>query len=411
MKKGVILYVFSLLLLFSVVQVMGMLKYGVEKWVLSTVFLITGIAFESFGAGIPFLRNLNIFLSGGMTINIISAVLLNPFEASSIASLSLLISRLNFLKKTHPLKYVFNVSQIGLTTFFTSLYMNRVGFKGYTSIPHIIIASLIYIFLNASFITLGLYLSSNESIINIFKKTILFPLANLVLILPVTISILLLYEYIGFLSIPLSLALLLSTQVGNYYRKLYEDTKIENMIILVKSLEERDKYTYGHSQKVADLSEKIAQELGMSEKHVERIKTAALLHDVGKIGIPDSILRKTGKLSESEFNEIKKHPEIGWELLSSLKRFQKKEAIWVKYHHERLDGTGYPEGLKGDQIPLESRIIAVADIFDALTSDRPYRNAMSVEKAIEMMRDMIGTSIDEEVFEAFLRVLKREGLI
>ena len=408
MKKSVVLYVLSILTTFTILETTSFFKYGVENLVLSTIFLISAIVFESFGVTMPFLRNMNIFLSGGMTINIISAVLLNPFEASTIASLSLLVSRLNLLKRVHPLKYIFNVSQIGVTTFLTAFYMQKSGFKGYWGILNVTIASLIYIFLNASFIAVALHLSSGERLLKTFKKTLLFPLSNLFLILPATVSILLLYEYIGSLSIPLSLALLLSTQVGNYYRKLYEDTKIENMMILVKSLEERDEYTYGHSQKVAELAEKIAQEFGLPEKHVERIKTAALLHDVGKIGIPDSILKKTGRLSESEFNEIKKHPEIGWELLRSIKRFQKGEALWVKYHHEKIDGTGYPEGLKGDEIPLESKIIAVADVFDALTSDRPYRKAMDQKKAVELMKDMTGTSIDPDIFEVFLKVLERE---
>jgi len=164
--------------------------------------------------------------------------------------------------------------------------------------------------------------------------------------------------------------------------KLYEKGYLESFANI---LEARDIYTKGHSQRVAIYARAIAKALGLSEEQQDRIYKAGLLHDIGKIGIPDNILLKPGKLSENEYEIIKQHARISYELLKHVEHL-KDLAEPIKHHHEKCDGSGYPDGLKCKNICLEARILAIADIFDALTSTRPYRKAFSPEKAIEILK-------------------------
>ncbi len=178
---------------------------------------------------------------------------------------------------------------------------------------------------------------------------------------------------------------------------------------MVSMLDARNPYTRGHSERVTEFSVAIAQEMGLSEVDCERIRLSALLHDIGKVGIPDAILLKDGRLTEEEFAIMKRHPEIGYRILEPIDQMRPYLA-GVRYHHERLSGKGYPLGLKGDEIPLDARIIAVADVFDALTSDRPYRTALAPTAAIEIIRKDTPNDIDPDAFAAFLRAWEK-GLI
>ncbi|WP_456426253.1 HD domain-containing phosphohydrolase [Desulfurobacterium sp.] len=176
---------------------------------------------------------------------------------------------------------------------------------------------------------------------------------------------------------------------------------------MVRGIEIRDSYTRGHSERVAFYSKEIAKNMGLNEKLIEEIYMAALLHDIGKIGIPDSILLKPGKLTNKEFEIIKLHPVLSYELLKDIKPL-KPVIDSIKYHHERIDGSGYPEGLKGREIPLAARIIAVADSFDAMTSDRIYRKGMPKERAIKELINLAGKKYDSDVVHAAIPIFKEE---
>lgn len=166
----------------------------------------------------------------------------------------------------------------------------------------------------------------------------------------------------------------------------------------------RDRETEGHSRRVAEISIKLAQAMGMSEEEIVHLRRGALLHDMGKIGIPDSILHKPEELTEEEWAVMRKHPQLAFDMLNPIEYLH--EALEIPYsHHERWDGTGYPRGLKGEEIPLSARIFAVADVWDALTSDRPYRSAWSKEAALNYIREHSGKHFDPQVVDLFFKVI------
>jgi HD-GYP domain-containing protein (c-di-GMP phosphodiesterase class II) len=160
----------------------------------------------------------------------------------------------------------------------------------------------------------------------------------------------------------------------------------------------------GHDRRVAELSVEIGRSLGMSGEQQEILGRAGLLHDVGKLGIPPQILQKEGPLTEAEWGVIRTHPELGLAILGATGRFT-REMLAVLYHHERIDGSGYPQGLAASEIPIEARIVAVADTFDVLTSDRPYRRAFPYQEAIQRVCWEAGTHLDPVVVGALMRTL------
>jgi len=165
----------------------------------------------------------------------------------------------------------------------------------------------------------------------------------------------------------------------------------------------RDKETEGHSQRVTKMTLKLAHAFDINEADLVRVRWGALLHDIGKMGVPDYILLKPGPLTDEEWVLMKKHPTFAYEMLSSIHYL--KAALDIPYcHHEKWDGTGYPRGLKGKQIPLAARIFAVVDVWDAMKSDRPYRPGWTDEKVREHIRTLAGTHFDPQVVEVFLKM-------
>lgn len=183
---------------------------------------------------------------------------------------------------------------------------------------------------------------------------------------------------------------------------------VSSVRALVQAIEEKDTYTKGHSERVARTVVAIARELGMSEMEVEYFRLGSLLHDVGKIGISESIVKSRKPLSDADRKIIQKHPIKGVEILQHIP-FLRNHMYLIRSHHERWDGKGYPDGLQGQEIPLGARIVAVADVFDAMTSDRPYRKGLPPKRAAREIRDGIGTQFSREAAEAFLAVFERNG--
>ena len=187
-------------------------------------------------------------------------------------------------------------------------------------------------------------------------------------------------------------------------QKAYEAT----VGALCQAVETKDFYTRGHSDRVSRGSVMIAREIGMRGERVEAIRYAGMLHDVGKLGVPTKVLQKTGKLTEEEYAAIQLHPMRGLDIVREI-GFLDEALAGIMHHHERIDGRGYPMGLAGDEIPEFARVLAVADAFDSMTSNRSYRGARPVAEAIEELRKWSGTQFDPAFVDAFVAALKREG--
>lgn len=192
-------------------------------------------------------------------------------------------------------------------------------------------------------------------------------------------------------------------------KKNIEEMSLQLMQMLSTTIEAKDEYTKGHSHRVAEYSVLIARELGWNEKELSNLKNAAHLHDIGKIAIPDTILNKPSKLSEEEFSIIKEHTIIGANILKNISLIDHVQEI-VRNHHERYDGNGYPDGLKGKKIPLHARIVAVADSYDAMNSQRIYRNQLPPEKIIQELENNKGTQFDPEITDIFLKLLREDRI-
>jgi putative nucleotidyltransferase with HDIG domain len=178
---------------------------------------------------------------------------------------------------------------------------------------------------------------------------------------------------------------------------------------LSRALDLRDKETEGHSQRVTELAVRLAEAMGVFKRELQYVRWGALLHDIGKMGIPDAILLKPARLTEEEWTIMRRHPVYAYELLSPIPYL--RALLDIPYcHHEKWDGTGYPRGLKGEEIPLTARIFAIADVWDALRSDRPYRPAWPAHKAREYIREQSGKHFDPRVVEVFLQIVEEEGV-
>jgi len=189
-------------------------------------------------------------------------------------------------------------------------------------------------------------------------------------------------------------------------RNRLERVSTATLEALVNALEAKDPYLRGHSARVADLSANLATEMSFSEEDVDRVRMAGRLHDLGKIGTRDAVVNKEGPLTADEFEHVKQHVIIGAQILAPLVHLGDIVQM-VKSHHERFDGSGYPDGLRGEEVPLGGRVIAAAEVYDALTTSRPYQEKMTPEQAVERMADLSGTVLDPKVYEALVRIVGR----
>lgn len=210
----------------------------------------------------------------------------------------------------------------------------------------------------------------------------------------------------------LELNLKLQKENENYQKHLEKMVKkrtnqlevaiFDSLSILAQAIEAKDVYTRGHSNRVRLISIEIAKHLNLTDKQMTILHYGAMLHDVGKIGVKDKVLLKNGALTDEEFFEIKSHPSIGAGIIQDME-YYKPMMDCILYHHEKYNGTGYPDGLKGEEIPLLARIIGVADTYDAMTTTRPYRTAMPKEKAISIIKEVAGSQLDPEIVDIFLK--------
>jgi putative nucleotidyltransferase with HDIG domain len=192
------------------------------------------------------------------------------------------------------------------------------------------------------------------------------------------------------------------------YTRELEEAYVSTVRVLAAAIDARDPYTLGHSTRVAAASLMLGQEIELSKRELEELKIACFFHDVGKLGTSDAILRKNQTLDSAEHGEVRRHPVDGADILERAKSLQKYIPA-VRHHHEYYDGKGYPDGLDGDKIPLFAAIIAIADAFDAMTSFRPYRNAMPVEEALRELASGAGKHVHPALVRAFIRAMDKNS--
>lgn len=256
-------------------------------------------------------------------------------------------------------------------------------------------------------VSTAITLTTRESLVSVFKmlnRDMIVPELSLIV---VGIVFAVLWRFRPVLSAFILVPMYVSLRSFASEALLRKET-IEAVLKMAESIDYRDTGTYEHSQRLADFTKDLADALGLTPEHASEIVLASRVHDLGKIGISNDILLKPGSLTPEERHIMQDHPSIGANILSSYSAFQGSIEI-VKHHHERWDGRGYPNGLKGDEIPLGSRIITVVDAYDSMTADRPYRRGMSVHDAISRLKDGMGTQFDPRVSAAFIQLLIERG--
>lgn len=311
-------------------------------------------------------------------------------------------------------KMLFNISQYAITIHLSWLVYhifkwNTGPMHLKTDAPAMIISCLVYVFVNFFLVSTVISLSQGTRLVRQLTSDVMLELIHFASLVPVSLLIVILYDYEPLSIIILILPLAMAHLSFENYMNLRTETR-NTIEALANIIDQRDSYTSEHSQRVARYCSKIADELGLLGNNYETLITTARVHDLGKVSVPDSILLKAGHLTPEEQAVMAGHAQVGFKILSNL-RFYKYGALYVYYHHERYDGKGYPKGLKGKNIPLEARILAVADSFDAMTSDRIYRKALSREHAVKELIDNAGTQFDPDIVKVFVNILQRENAL
>lgn len=362
---------------------------------------------------IPLVNNA-IGVSVGSAINLASIIVGGPLLGTTASFFGFLFRcpkipgrGYNHLLNTPIYKTIFNISQsIVVTSTMGIIYLGTGGKIGEFFLPQTILIVILGTIFNTIIISGLISLLNEQSFIRIWYSNIKGTFASSLAVGIMGIIISLAFIGYGYWAVILFFGPLL---LARYSFKLYIETRnlyLATIQAFNSAMEAKDPYTSGHASRVEGYAVQLAEAYGLSMEKIQNIKNAAILHDIGKIGINDNILHKAEKLTQMEYEEIMRHPNIGAEIISKVD-FLKKISGIVRYHHERYDGKGYPEGLSGDKIPLEAYILAIADSYDAMTSDRPYRKALSKEEALQEIRKNAGTQFHPALAEKFTEMLSK----
>ncbi len=368
------------------------------------VFLFLNAATESTSISLP--QGLHVSVSFATIFA--SMLLFQPLEVAVLTALGYLFS---LGKERSLIKYAFNTSQLVLCSGLSVLFIQKGGgvdlsSLGLGDLVTLFVAASIYYLVNAILVTIVVSITQNEVPYVIFLSNISWATPNFLCLAPLGLLVAIIFEYVGGWGLLLFFIPLL---MARHSFKSYMDMRqsfLDTIHSLTKAIDAKDAYTRGHSSRVADYSEGIAKELGYSIKKLEMLRYISLLHDCGKIGVKEHILNKPGRLDEEEFREMQRHSELGASIIGNVGMLAEGVKI-VRHHHERFDGGGYPDGIKGPDIPEGARIICVADAFDAMTTNRPYRRAMTPEEAMEELNRCSGSQFDPRIVEAFIKAYPR----
>ena len=405
-KVGLLFYVFFILAAGISSLVYILFKY--KNISLLGVILFGLLIFTSDNLSAPLPKTGSVSVSFG--ISLASLIIFGPATAILVTLISI-INIKEFVKRVPYYKHLFNAGQYllsfsaGAVVFELFYDRSQTNFFYAKNIWIIFLVTYIFFILNTMLTAGAISLSSRINIFNVWTFNFAWLVPFQFFLSAMAMAIAFLYQQYGpftlvFTSLPLIIA------QYTYLLRIKERRTILNSIMqIVKIIEAKDVYTAGHSMRVADYSERIARRMRMNEYDIEVVKNLANLHDIGKVQIDLAILNKTTKLTEKDWVEMRKHPVISYEVVKQID-FLKDKATSILYHHERIDGKGYPFGKKEEEIPLFARILCVADSYDAMTTDRPYRQALTHEQSLAELEKNKGSQFDTKICDLMIEIVK-----
>lgn len=385
-----VVFLSALFLLSLLLSPWGALSFDLLFFGLLTAFL------ARFSVPLPLVGEVRLHYLGALAL----AYSASPGWAGLLSALALPFAS----RPPSLLREAFNRSQVGLAALFAAHAYGAVG-----GLPGALLGAGVYFAANTGAMLLLTWFLKGLPPKEAWRRNYAPYGVTYLLTSPVALLAARLYEVpvlTGFG--PLDVAVLLLPVVYLRYmwllRRRVEEATLSMLRGMVRSLEARDPYTALHSERVAAIAQDVGRALGLKEAELDTLVLGARLHDIGKVGVRDEVLLKPGKLTPAEWEEMRSHPEVGLRILEPMLPYLGPIGSIVLHHHERWDGGGYPKGLKGEEIPFLVQIVAVADAYEAMTSDRPYRRALSPEEAAEVIRKEAGRQFSPRVAEAFLRV-------
>lgn len=388
-----------------IVYTLTIMNWSQAYWFPILVFLLLIVLSDSFPVTLP--RGSNVSVSFA---TIAAAILL--FQPLIVLVITITRDLFLMSKAENRIKYLFNASQLVVSAgsaalIYRSMTPSSLVFST-NHIPAFIVSMIVFFVLNSSFVTLILAFTQEEKPYTIWLINLKWCTLTFVSMAPLGALIAVIYINIGFWGLVLFLLpLILARHSFQSYMNIRQ-TFLDTIKSLSLAIDAKDPYTKGHSSRVADYVVSLSRELKWPEDKVEFLQYIALIHDVGKVAVPDYILKKDGLLSDEEFAIMKTHSVAGADVIRDIKYFAAGTDI-IRHHHERWDGTGYPDQIGGEEIPEGARIMAVADAFDAMTSNRPYRQALGRSSALRELQSFSGTQFDPKVVSAFTRILPQLG--
>ena len=384
-------------------------NYSIESFRMFLFWAALAIVVESLLIPMP---NNTVGVSVGYAVNIAAIIVGGPLLATTIVGLGFLLRAPKIEGRGYvhvfnlPVhKSLFNVTQSVIVTALMSIFYLRLGGDigqfNFLATAIIVIAGAIF---NSSIISLFLALNNKTNFFEIWISNIKGTFISALAVGVIGIIIALAYIGYGYGAVILFFGPLL---LARYSFKLYIEMRnlyLSTIQALNKTVEAKDPYTSGHANRVEKFAVELAKAYHLPFESIQNLKTASILHDIGKIGIHDEILNKASRLTQEEYQEIMRHPAIGAEIISKV-NFLSDITTIVRHHHERYDGKGYPDGLSGEDIPIEAAILMIADSYDAMTSDRPYRKAMTPEEALSELENNAGTQFHPELAKVFVSIM------
>ena len=414
LPKKLKIYIAGLFTSAVLLMIYMIINYTINDLPSFIVLSILAVIAESFLIQLPGIGAVSV----SFAISFAAIIIGGPLMAAIVTSIGLSLRRpyvegrgYVHILNTPIYKTIYNASQsiicAGFSGIIYLLILNSLSNFGVIADTVALIVTVgIYVTLNTTFLTLLIKFLNGGKIINIWQENFKGTFVNSAAIGFLGVIVAFAHSVNGVVTVVL---FFIPLMLARYSFKLYVDMRknyMDTVKALINAVEAKDPYTSGHASRVGKYAVAIGKEVGLTMFELEKIKNAALLHDIGKIGVDDRILNKNKSLSDLEYNVIKNHPSMGYDIIKDIE-FLKGSIEIVKHHHERWDGKGYPDGLRGEEISIPVSILIIADSFDAMTTDRPYRKAFSFEKAINEIKDNAGTQFNPEIVDPAVKALNK----